>query len=112
MGRGSYRLDKIILFGIYTPQGTRPRRIAIRGGPSRLILVLVVAFFACAAVRDMNVFTFMCARSFGKEPVPWRRASGVCIVLVLRSADTPNSQGCGHGLGDSFKIFYARSVTG
>ena len=78
----------------------------------RLILVLVVALFAYAAVGNMTVFTFMCARSFGKEPVPWRRVSDVCIVLVLLSAVTPHSQGCGHGLGDSFKIFYARSVTG
>ena len=70
----------------------------MRGGPSRCtrnglglmrqILVIVVALFAYAAVGNMNVFTFMCARSFGKELVPWRRASGVCMVPVLRSADT------------------------
>ena len=70
----------------------------MRGGPSRCtrnglglmrqILVIVVTLLAYAAVGNMNVFTLMCARSFGRELVPWRCAVGVRIVLVLRSADT------------------------
>ena len=59
---------------------------------SRLIFLLILAFFACATLRVPNVY----AKNFGQEPVPWRRVSNVCIVLVLLSAVTPHSQGCGH----------------